>query len=124
MDGQAIAIVGVVGNVRQAGLDAPARPEVYFLNDTSGAVANDMNLVVRTAGDPEALISAIRHELVSQDANQTVYDVKSMQTVVDSSMSSRRFTRTLIMIFALLGTLPRGGWGLQRPIVPGDATHP
>ena len=31
-----IAIVGVVGNVRQAGLDAPVRPEVYFLNDTSG----------------------------------------------------------------------------------------
>jgi putative ABC transport system permease protein len=101
----AIAIVGVVGNVRGAGLDAPVRPEIYFLNDTSGADANDMNLVVRTAGDPTALVSAISHELVSQDANQTVYDVKTMQTVVDSSISSRRFTRTLIMIFALLGTI-------------------
>jgi putative ABC transport system permease protein len=104
VDGQAITIVGVVGNVRQAGLDVPTRPEVYFLNDASGAVANNMNLVVRTAGDPEALISAIRHQVVSLDANQTVYDVKTMQTVVDSSISSRRFTRNLIVIFALLGS--------------------
>jgi len=101
----AIAIVGVVGNVRGAGLDAPVRPEVYFLNEISSAEANDMNLVVRAAGDPEALTTAIRHQLVSQDPNQTVYDVKSMQTVVDSSISSRRFTRTLIVIFAILGTI-------------------
>ncbi len=101
----AVAIVGVVGNVHAAGLDAPARPEIYFLHDTSSADANDMNLVVRTAGDPADLTSAIRRQLISQDANQTAYDVKSMQTVVDSSISNRRFTRTLIMIFAILGTL-------------------
>src|SRR5262249_7700569 len=65
---------------------------------------NNMNLIVRTAGDPQSLISAIRHEVVSLDANQTVYDVKTMQTVVDTSISSRRFTRNLIVLFALLGT--------------------
>ena len=105
VDGQVITIVGVVGNIRQAGLDAPPRPEVYFLNDASGAVANSMSLVVRTVGDPDALVGAIRHEVVSLDANQTVYDVKTMQTVMDNSIASRRFTRNVTVIFALLGTI-------------------
>ena len=100
-----ITIVGVVGNVRQAGLDQRVRPEVYYLNDLPMDAVNNMNLVVRTAAAPEALVNAIRHEVVSQDANQTVYDVKTMQTVVDNSISSRRFFRNLIMIFAVLGTI-------------------
>jgi putative ABC transport system permease protein len=100
-----ITIVGVAGNVRQAGLDEPTRPEVYFLSDMDRPDINRMNLVVRTAGDPEALVNAIRHLVVSQDANQTVYDVKTMQTVVDNSVAGRKFTRNLTVIFALLGTV-------------------
>jgi ABC-type antimicrobial peptide transport system permease subunit len=64
-----------------------------------------MSLVVRTLGDPDALVGAIRHEVVSLDANQTVYDVKTMQTVMDNSIASRRFTRNVTVIFALLGTI-------------------
>ena len=105
VDGRAIEIGGIVGNVHQSGLDAPARPEAYFLIDTTGVTANDMSLVVRTAGDPEALIGAIRRQVVSQDGNQAVYDVKTMQTIVDTSIASRRFTRNLTLIFALLGTV-------------------
>lgn len=106
----AVAIVGVVGNVLQSGLDEPPRPEVYFLNDVSPAELgspnlNYMNIVVRTAGDPSALAGAVRHEVVSLDANQAVYDVKTMQTAVDNSMASRRFTEKLILLFAILGTL-------------------
>lgn len=100
-----IAIVGVVGNVRQSGLDAPVRPEVYFLNDMPAAEANNMSLVVRTVGDREALVGAIQHEVVSEDADQAVFAVKTMQTVVDGSIASRRFTQKLIMIFALVGTI-------------------
>jgi putative ABC transport system permease protein len=100
-----IAIVGVVGNVRQSGLDLPLRPEVYFMNDMPAADANNMTLVVRTMGAPEALVGIIRHEVAFEDSNQTVYAVKTMQTVVDSSIASRRFTQNLIMIFALVGTI-------------------
>jgi putative ABC transport system permease protein len=106
----AVAIVGVVGNVRQSGLDEPVRPECYFLSDVSPAELgspnlNYMNIVVRTAGDPSALAGAVRHEVVSLDSNQTVYDVKTMQTALDNSMASRRFTENLILIFAILGTI-------------------
>ena len=106
----AVAIVGVVGNVRQSGLDEPPRPEAYFLNDVSPVELgspnlNYMNIVARTVGDPSTLAGAVRHEVVSLDANQAVYDVKTMQTAVDNSMASRRFTQNLILLFALLGTL-------------------
>ena len=105
----AIIIVGVVGNVRQSGLDKPVRPEVYFLSDVSPTALgspnlNYMNIVVRTDGDPSALAAAVRREVVSLDANQTVYDVKTMQTAVDNSMAGRRFIQNLILIFAILGT--------------------
>lgn len=106
---KAIEIVGVVGNVRQSGLDEPVRPELYFLNDVSpdelgGPNLNDMNIVVRTTGDPSTLAGSVRHEVVALDANQTVYDVQAMQTVVDNSLASRRFSQNLILLFALLGT--------------------
>lgn len=100
-----IDIVGIVGNVHQSGLDLPVRPEVYFLNDIPGIPSNDMSLIVRTSNDQQSLLAAVRHEVVSLDANQTVYDVKTMQTLVENSISNRRFTRNLILIFAGLGTL-------------------
>lgn len=101
----AVNIVGITADVHQAGLDAPVRPEVYFLNNVPlpGNEAS-MNLVVRAVGDPDALVNAIRHEVAAIDPNQTAYDVKTMQTVVDGSISGRRFTRTLILLFAVLGT--------------------
>jgi predicted permease len=101
----AVTIVGIAADVHQAGLDLPVRPEVYFLNDMPIPSVGAMNLVVRTVGDPGALVGAVRHEVAAIDPNQTAYEVKTMQTVVDNSMSGRRFTRTLIMVFALLGTL-------------------
>jgi ABC-type antimicrobial peptide transport system permease subunit len=64
-----------------------------------------MNLVVRTVGDPGSLVGAIRKQVAEIDPNQTAYEVKTMQTVVDNSISGRRFTRTLILGFAVLGTL-------------------
>ena len=101
----AVTIVGIAADVHQAGLDLPVRPEVYFLNDMPIPSVGAMNMVVRTVGDPGALVGAVRHEVAAIDPNQTAYEVKTMQTVVDNSMSGRRFTRTLIMVFALLGTL-------------------
>ena len=100
-------IVGVVGDVRQAGLNAPPLPELYSLIDTadSSDEVNSMSLVVRAGGDPTNLVGAIRREVAAVDANQAVYGVKTMQAVVEDSFNNFAFTRTLVTIFALLGTL-------------------
>jgi putative ABC transport system permease protein len=100
-----ITIVGIAADIHQAGLDLPVRPEVYFLNDMPIPSVGSMNLVVRTVGDPGSLVGAIRKQVAEIDPNQTAYEVKTMQTVVDNSISGRRFTRTLILGFAVLGTL-------------------
>jgi len=100
-----IEIVGIVGDVHQMGLDVPSRPEAYFLNDVPTPIVNNMNLVVRAVGDTDGLVAAIRHEIASLDPDQTAYDVSTMQTWVESSISGQRFARSLIQLFAILGTL-------------------
>ena len=100
-------IVGIVGDVHQSGLDEPVRPEVYMLNDRSMNMftINTMNLVVRTSGDPAAVLQAIRHEVSSMDPDLATYSTQTMEAVLDKSMAGRRFTRTLMIIFAALGTV-------------------
>ena len=58
-----LEIVGVVADVKQAGLDEPAGTEVYFHYPQAasfGGVPGTMNFVVATEGDPTALASAAR----------------------------------------------------------------
>ena len=102
-----MTIVGIVGDVHQAGLDVPVRPEVYMLNDRSVNIftSNTMNVVIRTEGDPTATLDAIRHEVAAMDPNLATYSVQTMETVLDNSIADRKFTRTLMMGFAVLGTL-------------------
>jgi putative ABC transport system permease protein len=106
-DADAMSIVGVVGDVHQAGLNAPPLPEIYFLIDHGDAAyaVNNMNLVIRAMGDPTNLVNAVRREVAAVDPNQAIYGVKSMQNVVEDSYTNFRFTRTLVTVFACLGTL-------------------
>jgi putative ABC transport system permease protein len=106
-DADATTIVGVVADVHQAGLNAPPLPEIYYLMDNAQAEyeVNNMSLVVHAMGDPENLVGAIRREVAAVDPNQAIYGVKTMQTVVEDSYTNFRFTRTLVTIFACLGTL-------------------
>jgi putative ABC transport system permease protein len=100
-------IAGVVGDVHQAGLNAPPLPEVYYMMDLDlwGGTVNNMNLVIRAAGDPTNLVNAVRREVAAVDPNQAIYGVKTMQAVVEDSFNNFSFTRTLVTIFAGLGTL-------------------
>jgi putative ABC transport system permease protein len=96
-------IVGVVGDVRQAGLAQPSRPELFFpytANRDDG-----MTLVVKGANDPADLTAAVRGEVQSVDPNQPVYNVRTMQEVIDLSISNSRLNMTLLGAFAALATL-------------------
>jgi putative ABC transport system permease protein len=102
-----LSIVGIVGDVNQAGLNVPPRPEIYYLYQRpvgAGAIY-DLSLVVRATGDPTAIVNGVRREVAAVDPSQAVYGVKSMQEIVESSFTNFSFTRTLISVFAVLGTL-------------------
>ncbi len=98
-------IVGVVGNVRHYSLDTDFVPEVYLPYTVT--VWGWMSLVVRTAGDPAAMIPAVTRAahtvepdlpLESASLYNRVYDLPSM---LRQSLAYRRFITGLLGAFAL-----------------------
>jgi putative ABC transport system permease protein len=99
-----LTVVGVVKDVKQAGLEAETGTEVYFLQDqmpeTLGGASDDMYLLVRTAGDPLSLVSAVRREVKALDPGLPLADVRSLEQVVFESVAQPRFITFMALLFA------------------------
>ena len=94
-----MTIVGVVGDVRM-GVSGEPRPTAYVSSrqDHWGGAA----VVVRTTGDPMALLPAVRRELKAIDATLPVGSPASMKDVKSSQLADRRLPMQLMIAFALL----------------------
>ena len=88
-------IVGVVGTVRSGDLAEESKSAIYFPYHAPG-----MTLVVRTASDPRPFVAAIRQQVQGVDPDQPIYDVKTMEERVAASVERRRFSATLLGLFA------------------------
>jgi putative ABC transport system permease protein len=96
-------VVGVVEDVKQAGLDAPRTMQIYLpQSQTRNGV---MTLVVRTQSDPLRSVPDVRGQIVALDKELAVSDVSSMDEVLSASVSGRRFTTVLLSLFGGLGLL-------------------
>ncbi|HEX8456335.1 MAG TPA: ABC transporter permease [Pyrinomonadaceae bacterium] len=106
-DGSPVEIVGVVGDVKQTGLTAPPRPEMFLPYNSPfwQGMTQNMTLVVRASSDPATLTQAIRREVLAIDPAQPVYNVLTMEQVLDESISRQRLNMTLLSIFAVLATV-------------------
>jgi predicted permease len=93
-------VVGVVGRVKQYGLDSDPRIALYFPQAQSGSRA--LYVAVKSGGPPEALASAIRREIRELDADLPVYRLRPMQQWVEQSLARQRFAMLLLSLFALL----------------------
>jgi predicted permease len=94
-------IVGVVGDVRQATLDRPPLPEIYFPYSQAGTWGvSSVSLVVRAGGDPARSARPIQDAIRGVDPSQPVYDVKPMAAVVRASVGDRRLYLGLLGTFA------------------------
>lgn len=94
-------IVGVVGDIRHAGLDVEPEPEYYVPYEQVSV--SDLTLVTRTtAANPTNISAAIREVIRSMDREQPVYNVRPMTQLVDESVAQRRFNMVLLSGFALL----------------------
>jgi putative ABC transport system permease protein len=97
------SVVGVVEDVKQAGLDAPHTMQIYLpQSQTRNGV---MTLVVRTESDPLRSVQDVRSQVVALDKELAVSDVSSMDEVLSASVSGRRFTTVLLSLFGGLGLL-------------------
>jgi putative ABC transport system permease protein len=98
-----ITIIGVVGDVRRAGLDKELYPQMYV--PAAQTPYRAMTFVARTSGDPAAIAPALRRELAAIDKDLPLYNARTMEQVMSDSISRRRFQMVLIAAFAGVGLL-------------------
>jgi ABC-type antimicrobial peptide transport system permease subunit len=98
-------IIGVVGDVRDGGLNRDPGPTMYIPQAQVPDAANALNVriaamawVVRTQGDPHPLLPAIQEQL-RQSTGLPVSDIRSMEDVVSLSTGRQRFNMLLMSVF-------------------------
>ncbi len=100
-----LTVVGVVGDVRDAGLDAPPAPAAYIhYPQRPERLTRGATLVVRATTPPQLLAAAVRARVRATDPNVPV-SVSSMEAVVASSVASRRLSTAVLSTFAALALL-------------------
>ena len=96
-NGQVLTVTGIVGDIRQLGLDEPVTPTMYF---HPRFLWNTMTLAVRTAGDPAALAAPVRAAVRRVDPAQPLFEVRPLRTLVHSSAAQPRVNALLLGAFA------------------------
>jgi putative ABC transport system permease protein len=96
-------IVGVVGDVREDGLAASPAPYIYTCQ--AAGQWPDPEYVVRTKGDPRALLQQVRQVVHGIEPNRAVFGVKQLDTVVDDALEQPRLNTRFLAIFAMAAML-------------------
>ncbi len=91
-------IVGVVGDTR-ATLDTPAGAQMY-VPYAQDATWGSLTLVVRGRGDTSSLATAVRNEIRAFDKSVPLYNVKTLDEVVATSIAQQRASMLLLTAFA------------------------
>lgn len=117
-----ITIVGVVGVVRQYGLETEGKIATYFPQQQQPD--NRTFLVVRTSSDPAGLASAVVSEIHAVDPDVVVYGIKTMQERLYDSLARQRFSSTMLGAFALFALVLAaiGLYGVMSHLVT-QGTH-
>ena len=100
-------IIGVVGDVKFAGLGADANPTLYvpMVQNPYPPALRNVFLVARTNGDPNSLVPGIRNRLRSLDKDIPISQVQTMDEIVSASLAQRRLIMSLLLIFAVLAAV-------------------
>jgi putative ABC transport system permease protein len=100
-DGPSWEIIGVVDDVRDFGLAAADRPAVYLAYQQHPSPPTTMRLVVRTDGDPEALVAPIRAAICEDHKDAALFQIGRMAEWIAGTTANNRFTSLLCSTFAV-----------------------
>ncbi len=105
-------IVGIVGNVREAGLKGADDPAMYVpdsqVTDGLTKLANNvipLSWIIQTAGDPSLMSASIQHEIQSVDSLLAASKIRTMDQVISEATARQGFNMLLLTIFAGLALL-------------------
>jgi putative ABC transport system permease protein len=94
-----LEVVGVVGRVKMEGLDTDSnRVQGYF--SFSQVPFGGMTVIIKGQGDPNQLIAAARNQVRSQDSDQPIYNIRTMDEIRGESVAPQRLNLMLLSIFA------------------------
>ena len=96
-------IIGVVGQIRHDAIDVAGRTQIYWC--VNQRAQDRLALAVRTKGEPAALTSTVISQIRSLDPEQPVYNVATMDDIVDRSLAQRRLNAALVAVFAAVALL-------------------
>ena len=103
------SVVGVVGDVHVVDARTPVRPLAYLSSARFPSGTRD--LVVRTSGDPAAIVPSLRSLVAALAPGVPLYQVESMADAVDVTLAPERFTAFVLSAFAVIASL-LGGVGV------------
>jgi len=96
-------IIGVVGNVRNNGLDTDPIPEIYL--NAAIVSMNPINFVVRSVMPEATLVPAVRRAVQSVNPQQPIHEVKMMNAIVAESMGLKTAAASVMSFFAFAALL-------------------
>ncbi len=97
-------VIGVVGDVREKGIDAPPVPAVYPYH-AQNTWWRSLTLVVRTRGEPTAIEPLLRRAVRDADPTLAVRNVRTLDEILGSDLAARRFALALIGCFGAVALL-------------------
>lgn len=105
-------VVGIVGNVLKDGKASQPQPEFFMALADRHSFWGDIEVVIRTAGDPLAFAPEVRR-LVREVAPEAAVSIAPLSEKVSASMAQRRLTTGLVALFAIvaLGLTAVGVYG-------------
>jgi predicted permease len=126
-------IVGVVRHVKQwgPGTDPRSAVEAQFYypfmqlpENLMALAANGVAVVLRTAGDPAAVMAQVRQAVQEADSRDVIYGVQTLDEVIAGSLAARRLSMILLAIFSVLALVLScvGIYGVTSYVV-GQRTH-
>jgi predicted permease len=95
-------VIGVVGNMRERGLERDPTLAVYFPAGGVLGGTTTLQFVMHTRGEPAAAVSALRSVVAGIDPQLPVSGIRTLEETVTESVAQRRFTMLLLIVFAVL----------------------
>ncbi len=106
MSGPMCTIIGVVEDVKNAGLDKPTGTEIFLpYAQEQGSGNRGASVFLRSRGDPSSLANAVRSEVRSIDPMIPVTNVQSVEQVLATAQSRPRFLTLLLVLFSTVALI-------------------